>query len=174
MLAAFAVVGVANAQWAPAGDRIKTKWADNIDPNNVLPEYPRPQMTRSDWENLNGLWDYAIRNKGEEQPTTFDGKILVPYPVESSLSGVMKNVSDQQELWYNTTFEVPRKWRGKDLILHFGPRNGLVAEMPSNNNCFEAVLVVQVAAVNQPKSVNVRKIGSVRKHNSSFVKRFAA
>lgn len=120
MLAAFAVVGVANAQWAPAGDRIKTPWAEKIDPNNVLPEYPRPQMTRSDWKNLNGLWDYAIRNKGEERPTTFDGKILVPYAIESSLSGVMKNVSNEQELWYNTTFEVPRKWRGKDLILHFG------------------------------------------------------
>ncbi len=120
MLAAFAVVGVANAQWAPAGDRIKTPWAEKIDPNNVLPEYPRPQMTRSEWKNLNGLWDYAIRKKGEAQPATYDGKILVPYAVESSLSGVMKTVNNDQELWYNTTFDVPKNWKGKDIVLHFG------------------------------------------------------
>ncbi len=122
MLAAFAVVGAANAsaQWAPAGDKIKTPWAEKIDPKNVLPEYPRPQMTRAEWKNLNGLWDYAIREKGQVEPTSYDGKILVPFAVESSLSGVMKMVNNNQELWYNTSFDLPKNWAGKDLILHFG------------------------------------------------------
>ena len=75
-------------QWQPAGDRIKTEWANNIDPDNVLPEYPRPLMERKDWLNLNGLWDYAIKPVGEREPSQFDGKILVPFAVESSLSGV--------------------------------------------------------------------------------------
>ena len=48
------------AQWQPAGDRIRTQWGEKLDPQNVLPEYPRPQMVRGDWQNLNGLWDYAI------------------------------------------------------------------------------------------------------------------
>lgn len=122
MLAAFAISGVASlsAQWAPAGDKIKTKWAAEIDVNNVLPEYPRPQMTRSDWQNLNGLWDYAIIDKGAAEPASFDGKILVPFPIESSLSGVQKRVTKDQEIWYNRTFTVPSKWRNKDVILHFG------------------------------------------------------
>lgn len=122
MLAAFAIAGAANvsAQWAPAGDRIKTPWAEKIDPNNVLPEYPRPQMTRSEWKNLNGLWDYAIRKKGQAEPAAWDGKILVPYPLESSLSGVMKTMNNNQELWYNTSFDLPKNWSGKDIVLHFG------------------------------------------------------
>ena len=122
MLAAFAIVGVASvsAQWAPAGDKIKTKWADEIDVNNVLPEYPRPQMTRADWQNLNGLWDYAIIDKDAAEPAEFDGKILVPFAIESSLSGVQQRITKDQEIWYNRTFEVPSKWRGKDIILHFG------------------------------------------------------
>lgn len=81
------------AQWKPAGDRIKTKWAEEIDVKNVLPEYPRPIMERSDWKNLNGLWNYAITEVGKSaMPATFDGQILVPFAVESSLSGVGKTV----------------------------------------------------------------------------------
>ena len=74
------------AQWKPVGDKIKTQWAEQINPKNVLPEYPRPQMERADWVNLNGEWDYAIKPKGEVEPASFDGKILVPFAVESSLS----------------------------------------------------------------------------------------
>lgn len=81
-----------SAQWKPAGDRIKTRWAAEIDVNNVLPEYPRPIMERSQWQNLNGLWNYAILPVGKQEPTSFDGKILVPFAVESSLSGVQKRV----------------------------------------------------------------------------------
>lgn len=108
------------AQWQPAGDKIKTSWASQIDPNNVLPEYPRPIMERNDWVNLNGLWDYAIRPVGETQPDAFDGKILVPFAVESSLSGVQKELGEKNELWYNRQFTVPAQWKGKKVLLHFG------------------------------------------------------
>lgn len=106
--------------WTPAGDKIKTKWAEDLDPKNVLPEYPRPIMERQDWMNLNGLWDYAIKPIGEKEPGAFDGKILVPFAVESSLSGVQKTVGDKKELWYKTMFKIPSKWKGKNVLLHFG------------------------------------------------------
>ncbi|MBK6282624.1 MAG: beta-galactosidase, partial [Draconibacterium sp.] len=97
---AFAMlISNAFAQWQPAGDKIKTSWAEKIDVNNVLPEYPRPMMERAEWQNLNGLWDYAIVKAGSAEPTNFDGKILVPFAAESSLSGVMKTVGDENELW---------------------------------------------------------------------------
>ncbi|MBO0324114.1 beta-galactosidase [Muricauda sp. CAU 1633] len=109
-----------SAQWKPAGNKIKTEWAEKINPNNVLSEYPRPIMERADWKNLNGLWDYAIQSKGSSQPTQFDGKILVPFPVESSLSGVMKEVGASKEVWYSTSFTVPAAWSSKNIVLHFG------------------------------------------------------
>ena len=82
------------AQWKPVGDKIKTPWAEKVDPANVLPEYPRPQMVRSQWVNLNGLWDYAIKPVGAMEPKTMDGKILVPFAVESSMSGVQKCLTE--------------------------------------------------------------------------------
>lgn len=109
-----------SAQWKPAGDKIKTEWAEQIDPSNVLPEYPRPIMQRNDWKNLNGLWDYAIIDKGGHIPADFEGKILVPFAVESSLSGVGKRINEKQELVYQRSFEVPSAWRGKQILLHFG------------------------------------------------------
>jgi len=108
------------AQWKPAGDKIKTVWAEKIDVNNVLPEYPRPIMERTDWMNLNGLWNYSIVKVGMSEPTTFDGQILVPFPVESSLSGVQKAVGQENEVWYKRSFEVPAKWKGKNVLLNFG------------------------------------------------------
>ncbi len=108
------------AQWKPAGDKIKTKWASEIDPKNVLEEYPRPIMERGEWKNLNGLWNYAIQDFGQSKPSSFDGEILVPFAIESSLSGVMKEVGSSKNLWYNTTFTIPENWNGKDILLHFG------------------------------------------------------
>ena len=109
-----------NAQWKPVGDKIKTEWADQVDPNNVLPEYPRPIMERGEWKNLNGLWNYAIIEKGQPIPTAFDGEILVPFAVESSLSGVAKPMDDTKELIYQRSFDVPSAWKGKQVLLHFG------------------------------------------------------
>ena len=82
------------AQWTPVGDRIKTSWAEKIDVNNVLPEYPRPIMERSEWSNLNGLWKYAVLPLGKSIPDSFEGDILVPFAVESSLSGVGKTLGE--------------------------------------------------------------------------------
>ncbi len=117
---ALALTVCAQAQWKPAGDKIKTKWAEQINPKNVLPEYPRPQLERTDWVNLNGEWEYAIKPKGEVEPKSFDGNILVPFAVESSLSGVQKEVGDMNELWYKRTFSVPANWKNKDIVLNFG------------------------------------------------------
>lgn len=108
------------AQWKPAGDRIKTDWAEKIDVNNVLPEYPRPIMERSEWQNLNGLWNYSIVTANQQKPQQFDGKILVPFAVESSLSGVGKRVGAENEIWYEREFTVPSSWKNKNIILHFG------------------------------------------------------
>ena len=118
--AILAVAGTLSAQqWAPAGDRIKTKWAEEVSPTNAHPEYPRPQMVRSEWQSLNGLWDYAITPKSEPRPAKFDGKILVPFAVESSLSGVGRKVTPDDALWYKTTFTAPSAWKGKRLMLNF-------------------------------------------------------
>lgn len=111
---------ILTAQWKPAGEKIKTKWAAQVNPEKPLNEYPRPIMERSEWKNLNGLWEYSIQGKGKIKPEKFDGSILVPFAVESSLSGVMKTVGAENELWYNTTFTVPRGWNGKQVKLNFG------------------------------------------------------
>lgn len=111
---------IAFAQWKPVGDKIKTKWADAINPANVLPEYPRPIMERSSWKNLNGLWQYAITEIDKPAPTKFDGDILVPFAVESSLSGVGKKVGDNKVLWYQCHFDVSPNWKNQNVLLHFG------------------------------------------------------
>ncbi len=117
---ALALTLGAQAQWKPVGDKIKTQWAEQVNPANVLPEYPRPQLERGDWQNLNGEWEYAIKPVGNAEPAAFDGKILVPFAVESSLSGVQKEVGENNELWYKRTFTVPSAWKNKDIVLNFG------------------------------------------------------
>lgn len=119
MLLAFTGMA-AQAQYAPAGDKIKTKWAESIDVNNVWNEYPRPVMARAEWQNLNGLWQYAVTERGAAAPKQFDGEILVPFCIESSLSGVGKRVDENQELWYSREFSIPKAWRGKNVKLNFG------------------------------------------------------
>lgn len=109
-----------HAQWKPVEGRISTQWSEQVNPDNVLPEYPRPIMERTEWKNLNGLWDYAIIEKGKHSPSVFDGKILLPFAVESSLSGVGKMVGAEKELVYRRSFDVPSSWKGKKVLLHFG------------------------------------------------------
>src|SRR6188768_1639911 len=111
------------AQWKPAAGPLMTRWAKDVSPDNVLPEYPRPQMRRGQWLNLNGLWDYAIVDRNSDivpVPAMYDGKILVPFPIESALSGVMKKFGDYNKLWYHRTFEVPADWPRVRTLLHFG------------------------------------------------------
>ncbi len=111
------------ADWQPAHGPLATRWAKDVSPTNALPEYPRPQMVRKDWQNLNGLWEYAIRPKDEGPPKTYDGLILVPYPVESALSGVMKHVDPSVRVWYRRKFSVLKEWSGKNVLLNFGAVN---------------------------------------------------
>jgi hypothetical protein len=106
--------------WKPARGPLATRWAARVDPRKVHAEYPRPQMVRPEWINLNGLWDYAIRPRDEGVLSSFDGRILVPFPVESALSGVMKPVKPEQRLWYHRSFELGIPEQGKRWLLHFG------------------------------------------------------
>lgn len=105
-------------KWLPADNPIMTKWAADIDPSAPWPEYPRPALERKEWKSLNGLWDYSITLKNDTL-TKWDGKILVPYPVESALSGVRKRMTDSLSLWYHTVFTIPDEWKGKQTILNF-------------------------------------------------------
>lgn len=105
--------------WAPKGNHIKTRWAADVTPENALPEYPRPLLQRSRWMNLNGLWDYAITDQNSSVKE-FEGQILVPYPIESSLSGVMRPLEPGKALWYKREITIPEEWAGKNIILNFG------------------------------------------------------
>lgn len=111
-------VGTVNA-WQLQQAPLMTDWASQVDPNNTLPEYPRPQMVRSDWLNLNGSWQFQQGNINDPVPIgqTLSGDILVPYPVESAISGVMQHYD---RMWYKRYFDVPTEWSGKKIILHFG------------------------------------------------------
>ena len=106
-------------KWQPVPGHIMTRWAKDVNPRTPLPEYPRPQLVRKDWISLNGLWDYAIQPMDWPKPDKFAGKILVPYPVESALSGVQKPVWKDERLWYRRTFKAPKVAGKKRLLLHF-------------------------------------------------------
>jgi hypothetical protein len=109
------------ADWRPAAAPLMTKWGKQVSPARMpWTEYPRPQLVRADWLNLNGLWDYAITPRTAPRPEKWDGQILVPFCVESALSGVGRRVSPDEHLWYRRTFEVPAGWAGKRVLLHFG------------------------------------------------------
>lgn len=121
ILAAFSgIITAQNAGWKIAGEKITTSWAEKVNPLNPWPEYPRPQMVRNDWKCLNGLWDYSITAESDIIPKVFQGKILVPFAIESALSGVKKTVGADSILWYSTRFIVPSSMRGKNILLHFG------------------------------------------------------
>ncbi|MFD7408261.1 PA14 domain-containing protein [Streptomyces sp. NPDC059866] len=117
---------VVNAFWSSGPNhsthQLRTKWADDVTPDNAHREYPRPQLTRDSWRNLNGTWQFAAAQAGEQPPLgrNLDEEILVPYPVESQLSGVERH---EDRMWYRRTFTVPSDWRigtAKRLQLNFG------------------------------------------------------
>ncbi|WP_028966320.1 glycoside hydrolase family 2 protein [Sphingomonas phyllosphaerae] len=99
---------------------LTTRWGRAVTPDNAWRSYPRPQMKRAKWQNLNGMWEYAVRPKAAAQPTQMDGRILVPFAVESRLSGVARPVTPDDRLWYRRSFEVPADWGGQRVLLHFG------------------------------------------------------
>ncbi|SEW03825.1 Beta-galactosidase/beta-glucuronidase [Chitinophaga sp. YR573] len=99
---------------------IQTRWAKDVSPENVHPEYPRPQMVRTQWENLNGLWQYTITEKDATMPSQYEGQILVPFPLESALSGVKKSLLPSQLLWYKRTLTRPDTKGNKHVLLNFG------------------------------------------------------
>ncbi|MBK1783133.1 glycoside hydrolase family 2 [Prauserella sp. ASG 168] len=111
-----------STDWQPGEPRLVTPWTEDVSPDNALPEYPRPQLTRKDWQNLNGVWEFAGASEGEQPPfgEQLDERILVPYPTESALSGIQRH---EDYMWYRRTFEVPRNWqvgKHKDLRINFG------------------------------------------------------
>lgn len=104
--------------WKPADNPIFTVWGEELDPASPWPEYPRPGMERHDWMNLNGLWDYSIGPRDGQRPPA-EGKILVPFPVESALSGVKRRLTDSLAIWYYRDFTLPAEWKGKQVLLNF-------------------------------------------------------
>jgi hypothetical protein len=111
----------AEAVWQPAATPLMTPWTALVGPNNALPEYPRPQMARTGWQNLNGVWSYLGRNGAPmltaPAPEAYPQQILVPYPPESALSGIGRH---DDEMWYRRTFEMRSNWQGQQVLLHFG------------------------------------------------------
>lgn len=116
----FIRCGTKTGDWKPAESPLLTRWGNRISPRNVLPEYPRPQMVRKEWINLNGLWDVSVTGKDEDMVTEFQEKILVPFPIESALSGVGRRVGENDRIWYRRSFKVPSRWKDKRILLHFG------------------------------------------------------
>lgn len=103
--------------WEPADNPLMTRWADDVDSEDPLPEYPRPKMKRDSWTNLNGLWDFQIQSK--RQKGEYDDQILVPYPVESALSGVKETVGARNRAWYRRSVSAEPSERER-VLLHFG------------------------------------------------------
>ena len=106
-------------EWSPESPSLLTRWGRDLRPAEAWNVYPRPQMKRPQWRKLNGLWDYAIRPRGDSRPDTYDGKILVPFPVESALSGVNESVTPGECVWYRRTFDIPDNWDADRLMLRF-------------------------------------------------------
>jgi len=106
--------------WQPVPGNLLTRWAQDVTPENAWHAYPRPQLVRPDWQNLNGLWEYAITSREHADFPGAQGQILVPFAVESALSGVGRALRPDERLWYRRTFRLPGAWHGKRVLLHFG------------------------------------------------------
>lgn len=113
-------LGLMPGEWAPLEGALLTPWARSIEAEQVHQAYPRPRLVRQVWGSLNGLWDYALRTSADSRPGVWDGQLLVPFPLESALSGLGRSLMDQDRLWYRRTFMVPDAWRSERLLLRFG------------------------------------------------------
>lgn len=132
--------------WAPQGDKIKTEWADKVTPQNAWQNYPRPQLKRTEWTNLNGLWKYAVTNMStDKNKVKFNDEILVPFAIESALSGVAKTFTPEDKMWYRREFTADNISKDKLTFLHFGAvdyecqvwvNNQLVGSHKGGNNPF--------------------------------------
>ena len=99
---------------------LKTRWSEEAMCDMPLPEYPRPQMVRDNWVNLNGFFDFAITGEDEDWCEKYEEKIRVPFAVESGLSGLGRRVSAKDRLWYRKSFTLPDSFKGKRTLLNFG------------------------------------------------------
>jgi beta-galactosidase/beta-glucuronidase len=114
----FAAAG-RSQDWKPVPGKMLTPWGEKVTVENAWAEYPRPEFARERWQNLNGLWEYAIRPRTAPLPAQFDGKILVPFCVESTLSGVGKPLTPNDRLWYRRSFSLPGAWKNDRVLVHF-------------------------------------------------------
>lgn len=132
--------------WSPQGDKIKTRWAEQVTIENAWQVYPRPQLKRTEWKNLNGLWEYQVVSMDQKKKDVqYDGEILVPFSIESSLSGVGKRFNPTDRLWYRREFTIDPEWKNRQVLLHFGAvdyecqvwvNNKLVGKHTGGNNPF--------------------------------------
>ncbi len=106
--------------WKPVQDRIMSTFGESVTPENAWQEYPRPQLQRDEWLNLNGLWEYAVLNRNDPQPDSYEGRVLVPFCLESALSGVGAEVGPDRRIWCRRVFNIPTQWQGKRVMLNFG------------------------------------------------------
>jgi glycosyl hydrolase family 2 len=118
-------VHAADATWKPAPAPLVTRWAREVRPDRVRPEYPRPLLVRKDWKSLNGLWEFAFDDKNEGRAAGWHTgkplplKILVPFTFEAALSGIGKGAEIHERVWYRRTFDVPPAWRRQRIRLNF-------------------------------------------------------
>ncbi|MCL7377731.1 AbfB domain-containing protein [Streptomyces sp. 35G-GA-8] len=124
-LVATALVGGATtpaqaAPWTPKPAPMTTPWTDQVPVDNPLPEYPRPQLTRPDWSNLNGIWDFAVTGRDAGPPSAYPDRIRVPFVAESALSGIQRRITENDKIWYKRAFTVPADWTGRRVKLNFG------------------------------------------------------
>ncbi|WP_406840836.1 AbfB domain-containing protein [Streptomyces sp. AHU1] len=119
-LTATGPAAAAPQAWTPKPSPMTTPWTNQVPTDTPLPEYPRPQLTRPDWANLNGIWDFAVTSASAGQPASFSEQIRVPFAAESALSGIQRKITQNDKLWYKRTFTVPSGWNGRRVQLNFG------------------------------------------------------
>nr|WP_310435633.1 AbfB domain-containing protein [Streptomyces sp. 3330] len=119
-LTATAPAAAAAQARTPKPSPMTTPWTDQVPTDTPLPEYPRPQLTRPDWANLNGIWDFAVTSADAGRPASFTEQIRVPFVAESALSGIQRKITQNDKLWYKRAFTVPSNWSGRRVQLHFG------------------------------------------------------